>query len=87
MKRSLKLAVLVGGIGALAWGMRNRIRIAIGRGEQSDPDFHIIEPVADSTADQTPSVEIAAEEEPDGDSGSASDDDSQTSPGAADGVS
>ena len=87
MKRSLKLAVLVGGIGALAWGLRNRIRVAIGRGEQPDPDFHLIEPVPGSPADQTPGAEMAADGKADGDSGSASDDDPQTSPGAADGVS
>ena len=44
MRKALKLAAFVGGIGALAWGMRKRIRIAIGGGETPDPDFHVVEP-------------------------------------------
>ena len=32
MRKALKLAAVVGGIGALAWGMRKRIRIAVRRG-------------------------------------------------------
>lgn len=87
MRRTLKLAVFVGGIGALAWGMRNRIRIAIRRGDESDPDFHIIEPVADPPTDQMPGGETAADREADGDSARASDDDLQTSSDATDGVS
>ena len=42
------MAVVFGGIGALVWSMRKRVRIAIGRGP-SEPDFHIIEPNAEET--------------------------------------
>ena len=48
MRRAFKLAVMVGGIGALAWGMRKRVRIAIGRGDGSDPDYRIINPAPDT---------------------------------------
>lgn len=44
MRKALKLAAVVGGIGALAWGMRKRIRIAVRRGEVEDPEFRIIDP-------------------------------------------
>ena len=87
MRKSLKLAVFVGGIGALVWGMRNRIRIAVRRGEESDPDFHIVEPAPQSHADEMTVGAMVADEDQDGDSDSASDDDPQASSGATDGVS
>ena len=48
MRRAFKLAVMVGGIGALVWGMRKKVRIAIGRGDGSDPDYRIINPAPDT---------------------------------------
>jgi hypothetical protein len=44
MKRALKMVVVAGGISALVWGLRNRVRVAIGWGEGSDVPFNIIEP-------------------------------------------
>lgn len=71
------MAVVVGGIGALAWGMRKRVRIAIGRG---DPDFHIIEPIPEETA-----AEMSAGEEQDPDAEPSPDPDrDQSGPGAQD---
>ncbi|MYD40289.1 MAG: hypothetical protein F4W94_00925 [Acidimicrobiia bacterium] len=55
------MAVVVGGIGALAWSMRKRVRIAIGR-RHSEPDFHIIEPVPEE-----PEGAMSAEAEQDHD--------------------
>ena len=66
MKRAFKLAVVMGGISALAWGMRKRFRIAIGKGDDSEPDFHIIEPDQETTKGEMP-----AEEEQDIDSNSS----------------
>ena len=87
MRRGLKLAVVVGGIGALAWGMRKRFRIAIGRGEDADPDFHIIDPVSDSPADELPAEEMPADAGEDGDSQTSSDDEPHPPSGASNGAS
>ena len=67
MRRVFKLAVVVGGIGALAWRMRKRVRIAIGRGP-SEPDFHIIDPVPEE-----PEGAMSAEAEQDADAESSLD--------------
>ena len=71
MRRVFKMAVVVGGIGALAWSMRKRVRIAIGRGP-SEPDFHIIEPIAEepegamsAEAEQDPDAETSPDSDPD----------------------
>ena len=61
MRRAFKLAVMVGGIGALAWGMRKKVRIAIGRGDGSDPDYRIINPAPDTAVG-----EVGDEAEADG---------------------
>ncbi len=71
VRRALKLAALVGGIGALAWSMRNRVRIAISRGDAPDPEYHIIEPepadarptTPEETSDQV--TDVQADEESD----------------------
>lgn len=75
MRRALKLAVMVGGISALVWGVRKRVRIAIGRAEDVDPDFHIVEPDPDS-----PVNKVSSDIETEGDSRSASGDDSPSPP-------
>ncbi len=65
---------LLGGLGALVWSMRDRIRIAIKRAETPDPDYHIIDP---ETSDDPPST---TEETLDqvNDAGADEDSDSQT---------
>lgn len=70
MRRVFKLAVVVGGIGALAWQMRKRVRIAIGRGP-TEPDFHLIEPVPEESegamsaeAEQDPDAEPSPDSDP-----------------------
>ncbi len=87
MRRALKLAVVVGGIGALAWGMRKRFRIAIGRGEAADPDFHIIDPVSESTTDEMPAEEISDDVGEDDGSQTSSDDDPLPPSGVSNGGS
>jgi len=71
MRRVFKMAVVVGGIGALVWSMRKRVRIAIGRGP-SEPDFHIIEPnpeepegATSAEAEQDPDAEPSPDSDPD----------------------
>lgn len=83
MKKALKLAVVVGGIGALAWSIRKRVRIAIGVGDGADPDFHIVQPVSESPADETP-TETAPEVH--GDTVSSSDEDPHPPSGASNGA-
>ena len=52
MRRVFKLAVVVGGIGALAWGVRKRVRIAIGGSGAAEPNFQINEPPPEEPAGQ-----------------------------------
>ncbi|MDE0602478.1 MAG: hypothetical protein OXI56_11855 [bacterium] len=73
MRRVFKMAVVVGGIGALAWSMRKRVRIAIGRGP-SEPDFHIIEPTPEE-----PEGAMSADAEQDPDAEPSPDSDSDES--------
>ena len=58
MRRVFKLAVVVGGIGALAWGVRKRFRVAIGRSGAAEPNFQINEPPPEE-----PAGEMSAEAE------------------------
>ena len=58
MRRVFKLAVVVGGIGALAWGVRKRFRVAIGRSGAAEPNFQINEP-----SPEEPAGEMSAEAE------------------------
>ena len=70
MRKAFKLAVAVGGIGALVWSMRKRVRIAVRRGEGSESGFQIIEPAP----------EDPAEVEGSGEAGTPSDSDSGDDP-------
>ncbi len=58
MRRVFKLAVVVGGIGALAWRVRKRFRVAIGRSGPAEPSFQIDEP-----PEVEPAGEMSAEAE------------------------
>ena len=71
------MAVVAGGIGALVWSMRKRVRIAIGRGP-SEPDFHIIEP---SASESDGAMTSEAEPDPDAESSPDSDPDESGSDG------
>ena len=57
MRRTLKLAALLGGISALAWSLRKRIRIAVRKDDPQTPDpgFHIVEP--EPAQDEAPAAE------------------------------
>ena len=48
------MAVVVGGIGALVWSLRKRVRVAVGWGEESDPCFNIIDPVNEDAGEKGP---------------------------------
>ena len=50
MRRVLKLAALLGGFSALAWSLRNRIRIAIHRGGGPDPQSENVTEVVEEAA-------------------------------------
>lgn len=79
------MAVVVGGIGALVWSLRKRVRVAVGWGDQSDPCFDIIDPANEEAAE--PGVEdTAAEEVADSDSASPDDEDPPRPADAADGA-
>ncbi len=69
MRRAFKLAVAVGGIGALVWSMRKRVRIAVGRGDGSESGFQIIEPAPEEPVEVEGPVEADAPS--DSDSGDA----------------
>lgn len=75
------MAVVVGGISALVWGLRNRVRIAVGVKERLDPDFSILDPLAEEAADQAPE-----EVETDPDSQSSADDEPSSAKSAANGA-
>ena len=79
------MAVVVGGIGALVWSLRKRVRVAVGWGDQSDPCFDIIDPGNEEPAGQ--GVEdTAAETGTDTASPSPDDEDPPRPADAADGA-
>ena len=87
MRKALKLAAVVGGIGALAWGMRKRIRIAVRRGDVPDPEFRIIDPApapSDAPAAGEPTLSEVADPG-DGDADPATGEDPDESPSGVSG--
>ena len=63
MRRVLKLAALLGGFSALAWSLRNRIRIAIHRGSAPDSQSETLTEVVYEAAGDEATVSASAPEE------------------------
>lgn len=81
MKRVLRLAVVIGGVGALVWSLRNRVRIAVGRNADGALDFEMVGPDSESPPEETATdPQAGADAEP------PSDEDPPSHQGASDGT-